>query len=74
METIKVEVKIEQRVDVDVNVYEIIDAIEMLPMKRKWSYLAMILNHISVDISDLTEEQKETVKKFLEEKQKLFSK
>jgi serine protease inhibitor ecotin len=74
METIKVEVKIEQRVDVDVNVYEIIDAIEMLPMKRKWSYLAMILNQISVDISDLTEEQKETVKKFLEEKQKLFSK
>ena len=74
METIKVEVKIEQRVDVDVNVYEIIDAIEMLPMKRKWSYLAMILNQISVDIYDLTEEHKETVKKFLEDKQKLFSK
>lgn len=74
METIKVEVKIEQRVDVDVNVYEIIDAIGMLPMKRKWSYLAMILNQISVDISNLTEEHKETVKKFLEDKQKLFDK
>lgn len=74
METIQVEVKIEKRVDVDVNIYEIIDSIALLPMKRKWSYLAMILNHISVDISDLTEEQKETVKKFLEDKQKLFSK
>jgi hypothetical protein len=64
METIYVEVKVNQEVGVDVDLGLVIDSINELPMTKRWNYFAQILNAVKLD-SDLTEEQKRIIKRFL---------
>ena len=65
METIEVEVRVNQKVDAHVELYLVIDSLNELPMTKRWNYLAQILNAIKLDDKELTDEQKRIVKRFL---------
>lgn len=72
METINVELRLDHKVDIDVRLDDIIDGINSCEMKRRWNYIALILNDVQLNLSDLTEEQKAIVKKYLIDKLSLF--
>ena len=72
METINIEVEINKKIDVDIHISEIIQTINDLPMKKRWNYIAQIMNGVRLNISDLTEEQREIIKNYLNEKLKLL--
>jgi len=65
METIEVEVRVNQKVDTHVELYLVIDSLNELPMTKRWNYLAQILNAVKLDDKELTDEQKRIVKRFL---------
>lgn len=65
METINVEVKVNQRVDVDVELYLVIDSINGLPITKRWNYIAQILNALPLETNEMTLEQKQITKKYL---------
>ena len=73
METISVEIKVEKTIDVDVHLSDVIYGINDLPMKRRWNYVAQIINAIQLDLSELTDEQKQIVKDFLTKKLEIFN-
>lgn len=73
METLTVELKIDRRVDVDVNIEEVVGAINNCVIKKRWSLVSNIINYVQLDINDLTEEQKLRVRQFLEQKLLAFS-
>jgi len=72
METINVELKLEHKFDVDVRLDDVIDGINNCEMKRRWNYIALILNDVRLNLSDLTDEQKALIKKYLADKLSLF--
>ena len=72
-ETVNIEISINKTIDVDVRIDEIIDGINYLDMKKRWNYIAQILNGIKPNLSELTDEQKELVKKYLLSKLELFN-
>lgn len=72
METINVELKLEHKIDVDVRLDDVIDGINNCEMKRRWHYIALILNDVEVDLSDLKDEQKAIIEKYLTNKLSLF--
>ncbi len=65
METVNVEVKVNQKVDVDVELYLIIDAINELPITKRWNYVASIINSLPLETNEMTLEQKQITKKYL---------
>jgi len=66
MDTIEVEVRVNQIVDTHVELYRVIDSINEAPLTRRWNYIAQILNAVKLDKdSELTEEQKRIIKRFL---------
>lgn len=73
-ETISVEVLVNKRIDVDVRLDEVIDGINNCEMKRRWNYIAQLLNGISLDATDLTDDQKLIVEGYLENKLSLLKK
>jgi hypothetical protein len=73
MESIEVEVRIEKLVDVEVSISDVIDAINDLSIRRRWAYVAKLIGKITVGLEGLTEEEKETVQKYLKEKLELFT-
>ena len=72
MEKIEVELHVDRKFDIEVEIGDVLDAINALPMKRRWNYIAFILNGCSVDLSDLTDDQKQIIKKYLNDKLTLF--
>jgi hypothetical protein len=72
METIKVELKLAREIDIDVRLDDVIDGINDCQMKRRWNYIAKIINGVQLNLSDLTEEQEEIIKKYLTDKLSLF--
>ena len=72
METIDIELKIDRKVDVTVHIADVIDGMNNVPMKTRWNYIAQIINGVQMDLSDLTEEQKSILKKYLTNKLSLF--
>jgi hypothetical protein len=72
-ETINVEVRVNKLVDADVQLYDVIDTINNLPNLRKWNYVAYILNNLELNISEINEEQREIIKKFLGQKLNKFN-
>jgi len=72
MEKIQFSTRIEKEIDIEVDIYEVIDAISNLPNKRKWSYISLVLNSIDLTNEELTNEQKQLVLKFLNDKLNLF--
>ena len=65
METINVEVRVNQRVDVDVDLYLVIDSINELPITKRWNYVASIINSLPLETDEMTLEQKQITKKYL---------
>lgn len=65
METINVEVRVNQRVDVDVDLYLVIDSINKLPITKRWNYVASIINSLPLETDEMTLEQKQITKKYL---------
>lgn len=74
MGTLTVELKIDRRLDVDVHIEDVVGAINNCEMKRRWSHIANIIKYVQLDLSDLTDDQKITVKNFLTEKLSIFQK
>ncbi|MBK7695499.1 MAG: hypothetical protein IPI30_14605 [Saprospiraceae bacterium] len=72
METINVELRLDHKFDIDVRLDDVIDGINSCQMKRRWNYIALILNDVELNLSDLTEEQKTIIKKYLSDKLSLF--
>ena len=72
METINVELRLDHKVDIDVRLDDVIDGINSCEMKRRWNYIASILNDVQLNLSDLTDEQKSMIKKYLTDKLSLF--
>lgn len=72
METIEIEIRIDKKMDVSVHIEDVIAGINEAPIKRRWHYIAQLLNGVQVDLSDLTVEQKALVKKYLSDKLSLF--
>jgi len=65
METVNVEVRVNQKVDVDVELYLVIDAINELPITKRWNYVASIINSLPLETNEMTLEQKKITKKYL---------
>jgi hypothetical protein len=72
METINVELRLDHKVDIDVRLDDVIDGINSCEMKRRWNYIALILNDVQLNLSDLTDEQRAIIKKYLTDKLSLF--
>lgn len=72
MQTISVELKLEHKVDIDVRLDDVIDGINSCEMKRRWNYIALILNDVQLNLSELTDDQKELIKNYLTHKLSLF--
>ena len=72
METINVELRLDHKVDIDVRLDDVIDGINSCEMKRRWNYIALILNDVQLNLSGLTDEQKAIIKKYLTDKLSLF--
>jgi hypothetical protein len=73
MDSIEVEVRINETVMVDVNLDEIIRAIAAKTELNRWNYAAKILNETTLNLEDMSEEHKEVIKKFLTKKLELFT-
>jgi len=72
METLEIEIHIDKKIDVDIRLDEIVDAINDCEIKNRWNYIAQILNGVQLSLSDLTDEQKAVIKKYLNNKLLLF--
>ena len=72
MKTINVELRLDQKVDIDVRLDDVIDGINGCEMKRRWNYIALILNNVQLNLSNLSDEQRVIIKKYLTDKLSLF--
>lgn len=72
METINIELKLDRKIDIDVRLDDVIDGINNCEMKRRWNYIAQIINGVQLNLFDLSEEQKTIIKKYLTDKLSLF--
>lgn len=66
------EIHIDKKMDFDVDVFDIIDAINNLEMKYRWNYLATIINRIDLNSKDLKDEHKQIVIEYLKNKLEIF--
>ena len=72
METIDIEVRIDEKMGVTVHITDVIEGINEAPMKTRWNYIAQIINGVQMDLSELTDEQKSIIKNYLTDKLSLF--
>lgn len=72
MDAINIEIKLDQKLDIEVDLGEVIEGINNCVMKKRWNYIALILNEVSLNVSDLTDDQKELIKNYLTNKLSLF--
>jgi hypothetical protein len=72
MEKIEVEIKVSELVRVDIDVEDVIDAMNELDIKKRWNYIGKILNGVQMDLSSLNDEQKNIIKKYLTNRLELF--
>lgn len=72
METINVELRLDRNIAIDVRLDDVIDGINVCEMKKRWNYIAQIINGVEVNLCNLTEEQKEVIKSYLNKKLSLF--
>lgn len=72
MEAIDIEVRIDRKVDVTVHIGDVIDCINEAPMRKRWNYIAQIINGIQLDLYDTTDKERALIKKYLTDKLALF--
>lgn len=66
--TIKVEKVIKEIIELEVSIDDVIEAINLLPMKHRWNYVGQLLNEISLGAEDLDILQKEKIRDYLKRK------
>lgn len=72
MGTINVELILDHKIDIDVRLDDVIDGINNCEMKTRWNYIGQLMNGVQLNLSELTEEQKGIIKKYLKTKLDLF--
>lgn len=72
MDTIEIEVRIDRKIDCSVPIADLIEGINELPIKRRWNYIAQIINGVELELSELTDEQKGIIKNYLTKQMSLF--
>lgn len=73
MSTISLEVRVDKRIDIEVELHDVIDALNNLPLTNRWNYVVSILNNVTLDINDLNVDQKDIIKSYLEKRMSLFN-
>ena len=71
-ELIPVKVEVHSELDTEVHIGDVIYALNQIPMKERWNMVSKIFSEIQLDLTKLTDEQKLTVKEFLQNKLTLF--
>lgn len=74
MDKITIEYDLHQRIDVDIEIGEVIDAINSLPLKGRWNVCAKIINEIRTEIDDLSGNEREVIVNWLKNKLEIFGK
>lgn len=72
MDPIIATIRVNQEVEVSIDPNELLDQINELPLTKRWNHIAYFINNIQVSINEMTDEQKEIVRNYLESKLKLF--
>ena len=70
---IQIEAKVDALVDVAVHIEDVMAALNKMPIKTRWSCVSIIIKGAEADLAGLTDEQKNIIRKFLEEKLALFN-
>ena len=74
MEEIEVEIQIDQKMEVKIRLDELIESINDMPIERRWNSIAQVINGIEVNVTELSEEQRDVVYRYLKKKLALFEK
>ena len=74
MDKISVEIEVNKKIEVEVDLSDVIDTINFMEMKQRWNCISRIINHVHLGFHGLTEEQKEVVNKYLQSKLSLLDK
>lgn len=69
---IETKIRLNQTVDVIFDIDEIVDAINRLPVTRRWNTIAGMLNYVNFNEEELTPEQKKITVEWLEKKLEKF--
>lgn len=70
---IDVEVSLSQKVETQVHVSDVIQALNELPLTHRWNSISSILNHVDLnDQDELDPKQKEVIIQWLKNKIKTF--
>lgn len=73
MKGIETRIRLNHTVDVVFDVDEIVDAINTLPVTRRWNAIAGMLNYVEYNEEELTDEQVKITIDWLEKKLQKFS-
>lgn len=71
--TVQIDVDVKKTVDVEIYPSDILRALNTLSNKEKWNAISIFLKDLDTDLKDLTDNQKDRCKAFLEQKLELFS-
>lgn len=74
MEEIEVEIQIDQKMEVKIRLDELIESINDMPIERRWNSIAQVINGVEVNVTELSEEQRDVVYRYLKKKLALFEK
>lgn len=72
MDKIETTVRIDKEVEVEVSVYDVIHTINQMPMTAKWNIISKFINELETSLDELSDSQKQVIKKFLIKKLELF--
>lgn len=65
---LEIEVEVCQQMLVKVHLDDIVETINGIQMPRRWNFIAKLLNEIDLSGDQLDENQKEVIKKYLNDK------
>jgi len=69
---IELEVKLNQRIDIEVSVEEVVEAMNELDPARRWNLFAQMLNGLSLSPLELNQMHLKTVIKYLDSKHQVL--
>ena len=69
------QIEIKGNIDAEVDVEQIINELNELPLMKRWQYIAKILNNVHLrNIDELEPGQKDLILNFLERNKKIYAK
>ena len=58
--------------DCSVPIADLIEGINDCGMKKRWNYIAQIINGLELDLAEMTDEQKQIIKNYLVKQISIF--